>query len=31
MGSSRSPAHGPKPISKTGALGTVRDALSPTV
>ena len=25
MGSSRSPAHGPKPISKTGALGTVRD------
>jgi hypothetical protein len=31
MGRLRSPAHSPKPISKTGALGTVRDALSPTV
>ena len=31
IGSSRSPAHCPKPISKTGALGTVRDALSPIV
>ena len=31
IGSLRSPAHGPMPISKTGALGTVRDALSPTV
>lgn len=31
IGSSLSPAHSPKPISKTGALGTARDALSPTV
>ena len=29
-GSLRSPAHGSKPISKTGALGTGRDALSKT-
>src|SRR5437667_9305159 len=29
-GSLRSPAHGPKPISKRGALGTRRDALSKT-
>jgi hypothetical protein len=31
IGSWRSPAHAPKPMSKTGALGSVRDALSPTV
>ena len=29
IGTLRSPAHDPKPISKTGALGTVRDALFP--
>jgi hypothetical protein len=29
IGSSRSPAHGAKPISKTGALGTQRETLFP--